>query len=141
MKLYCLHCNYGSEYTSAKPNFCQKCGKPFINVASTPIPTNAKKLVNYPPIKDTHPIIENDDDSPVSIPQIGKLEYSIDGNFINRERLQINANKKTKNLSMAKLKKQPKGAKTPNPSKTEIQTQWTDTFPKNSRQNSASLGE
>ena len=28
MKIYCQECGLGMNYTTAKPNFCSKCGKP-----------------------------------------------------------------------------------------------------------------
>jgi len=42
MKRYCQFCGSGTDYISAKPVFCCKCGKPFEAIASAPpVPTSS----------------------------------------------------------------------------------------------------
>jgi hypothetical protein len=46
MKLYCLHCNHGNDYNSSRPNFCGKCGKPFIDSSIASKPNQYQDLIS-----------------------------------------------------------------------------------------------
>ncbi len=83
-KTYCLKCNFGTEWSSAKPNFCSKCGKPYIDVSEASQGQPATFKAPSITISQTtrrepqRPVFENseDDDSldATYVPKIDKID-------------------------------------------------------------------
>jgi len=95
-KIYCLQCNFGNDYTSSRPNFCGKCGKPFIDStkASQPQQNQYQDLIKISqpaaPVSYQEPqkprgrlnrIVEPDDveypEDATEVPQIDNIECEL----------------------------------------------------------------
>lgn len=66
---FCMNCGAKIEYALHKPNFCSSCGSPLGGVAKAAQPQKANIVTE----------IEQEEPSD-SIPNISKLEYSIENN-------------------------------------------------------------
>lgn len=76
MKRFCLSCNYGSEYSGSVPNFCAKCGKPYIDVSNATIKsTKSEPLfsVGHKP-KQVNESGEDISGDATYVPKVGKIE-------------------------------------------------------------------
>src|SRR3954463_15021480 len=73
MKIYCTDCGQPTDYISAKPNFCQSCGKPFNKSKATVAPK--------PKRRPARPVEEEEEDdgteSVTEVPTIDKLDIEI----------------------------------------------------------------
>jgi hypothetical protein len=135
MQLFCLKCNGATDYSSSKPLYCSKCGKPYsdishsnlnksIQVANRPLKRPSRQIEAEETYKE-----EDDYIAPESIPQIDKFECEIERNLRpNREHLQSLAGKGEIGIRRPK----PKG-KSKNLSPKQIEKSWTAQFPKNKR--------
>jgi hypothetical protein len=99
-KIYCLKCNFGTEWSVSKPNFCSKCGKPYLesSASSKPLPAaNKPSFTLTPSITSNNlrpvnkPIQTSDDDDiendATSVPKIDKIEcnFNVDNLRPNRQ--------------------------------------------------------
>ena len=76
---YCQHCGTKMEYTVKKPNFCSSCGEPLNGSVAN---GSSRAAVN------NRSDIESTPASPTSakkIPNISKLEYTIESYSVNQE--------------------------------------------------------
>jgi hypothetical protein len=73
MKAYCPDCGSATEYSLSKPKFCASCGKSFSLTASAPV-----KKIFKPRAKTVEPQIEIEEEEEFSIPDIDKLQVSIE---------------------------------------------------------------
>jgi len=75
MKTYCSSCGYKMEYpaSSGKPNFCSSCGVPLGNDKNAP-KSQARLAAEGVAEDDDY---DSDDDEPVRVPHIDKLEIDI----------------------------------------------------------------
>jgi len=83
-KKYCLHCNFGTEFSDIPPKFCSNCSKPF---AST-IAANVTESI--PPVKSRRKTIileDNEEDDIETVPQINQIEFEIAGSDLSGEEL------------------------------------------------------
>jgi|TARA_E500000305_G_scaffold55626_1_gene44363 hypothetical protein len=73
MKAYCPDCGSATEYSLSKPKFCASCGKSFSLTASAPV-----KKIFKPRARTVEPQIEIEEEEEFSIPDIDKLQVSIE---------------------------------------------------------------
>ena len=82
-KTYCLKCNFGTEWSSVRPNFCSKCGKPYIDVSESskdkPASFKAPSItISQNDVRSQQrPVLNNDDDESedsTSVPHIDKID-------------------------------------------------------------------
>ena len=69
MKTYCPDCGTKMEYTAKKPKFCIDCGYAFAGVAK-------QQKANYQKLSEAE--AEEEDDTPVNLPNIQRLEVEIE---------------------------------------------------------------
>ncbi len=131
-KIYCLKCNFANEHGPVKPNFCGKCGKPFIDSAAATItkptftPTISRNRHQEPPEDD----IEYPEDA-ISVPNIDKIEFNLGlSNFRpNRESGKDVFNSGSPSEAHEVLSKKPvKGNKNSKVNKKQIQQEIAEQF-------------
>lgn len=80
--IFCQSCGSKSEYKFAQPNFCSKCGQPYLSKSSVFL--KAKKIAEKNEIYDEE---DQDDDfdgeidsfsSSLTVPRISKLQVDLD---------------------------------------------------------------
>ncbi len=81
-----MSCNFGNEYTSSRPNFCGKCGKPFIDSSIASTPSLPVKQVFTPTIVEKptgklNKMVQNEEfdypEDATEVPQIDKIECQL----------------------------------------------------------------
>ena len=72
LKIYCASCGHANHYTSAKPNFCQKCGEDFRRPSHTCTPRPTSPEIQS---KATSLVLETQEEEIPSVPQLqGRLQ-------------------------------------------------------------------
>ncbi len=89
MKIWCLKCNGVTEYSSSKPSFCSKCGKPFVDsnasvtIAKPTVQPVARQEQRTHPGKLNRRYVEEEEEyfehpeDATSVPQIDKLDFNL----------------------------------------------------------------
>lgn len=141
-KVYCQECFAATEYSQTKPSFCSKCGKSLIGIAKA----NTPKPQPIPVKNKPSPIVldENEEnDLPVNVPTINKIEIEIDENLRgNRHTLgsiigtKSEGDAKPLNASIIN-----KGKKSKTLNKKQLESLWSESFPKTNRQNPSDVSE
>lgn len=136
-KIYCPNCYSASEST-VKLSKCPKCGKSYLE--NDIVATKSVSVVKIKP--SLKKVIEQDleddgyDENYVA-PEIDKIEFEIPKNLrANREHINSVAAK-----GQLGIARRPRNAKGKQLSKKQIEKQWAEKFPQNSRQNPNEVGE
>ena len=67
LKIYCASCGHANHYTSAKPNFCQKCGEDFRRPSHTGTPRPTSPEIQS---KASSLVLETQEEEISSVPQL-----------------------------------------------------------------------
>ena len=73
MKIYCLTCGGGTNYTAAKPKFCASCGEAFSSLNKTP----AKRVFKADPRTPIATTQEEVEEEGFEMPNMSKLNVEI----------------------------------------------------------------
>ena len=73
MTVYCRQCGSSMNFAGQRPNFCNSCGSNITTGKKTPKKT--------PPPKEEERIEEDFEDENLSVPDISKLEFSLEGSL------------------------------------------------------------
>ena len=138
--LCCPSCYKSTNYESTQPLFCSYCGKSFRNAFEST--ASQSKPVIAPPVQKPRPqiIIETDEDGPITVPNITKIEVVIDEELRpNRQKFESMSfvNEKPRPLVSSASKKSKNEKR---PSKKDAERLWLESFPKGGKNSSNEIG-
>jgi hypothetical protein len=132
-KVFCPKCYKSTSYESSPAPFCSHCGKPF----NGSFESNANESVTIIPPKSVNvikrmPIVEDDNEELIQVPNIDKIEVIIDPNLRpNRQKLESLAGTRKEDPLPLRNSSNKKPSK--KLSKKEAERIWLESFPKTNR--------